>query len=92
MYMQGLTEAERKKPMNLAGIGGKGITEEISLEMDPERSGVRTEEQNVLNDILSETQGSDYSPQKENSEGISLGLEFNSEEYRVAGSLRGAEV
>lgn len=45
MYMQGLTEAERKKPMNLAGIGGKGITEEISLEMDPERSGVFNRQQ-----------------------------------------------
>lgn len=40
MYMQGLTEAERKKPMNLAGIGGKAITEEVSLALDPERSGI----------------------------------------------------
>lgn len=53
---------------------------------------LRTEEQNVLNDILSETQGSDCSPQKKNSEGISVGLEFNPEEYRVTESLRGTEV
>lgn len=45
MYMQGLTEAERKKPMNLAGIGGKAITEEVSLALDPERSGVFNRQQ-----------------------------------------------
>lgn len=45
MYMQGLTEAERKKPMNLAGIGGKAITEEVSLALDPERPGVFNRQQ-----------------------------------------------
>lgn len=39
-YIQSLTEAERKEPMNLAGLRGKGITEGVSLGLAPERWGV----------------------------------------------------
>lgn len=40
-----LRKQKVKTPMNLAGIEEKGITEEVSLELDPERSGIFNRQQ-----------------------------------------------